>query len=339
MKLNLALALTYSRIILTPVFMFLVLSNMPNAKEWAIFVFIIASITDLLDGYVARVTNTVTTFGAIMDPIADKFLVTSALVVLVEKGLLNSWIVVLIILREFFISGLRIFASQQHISVSAHFAGKIKTVIQMAMIISVIARYQYAWILVYITLFLTIYSGIEYTVKYTYYLRNDSIYDKARRVHMLLSKNNITISVCESCTGGLLGSYLSRLPGSSSFFKGGIISYMTEIKKELLKIDENIIKKKGVVNEEVATFMAQKVKEMFRSQIGVSITGIAGPTKGSGADREKPIGLVYIGITNGSKTVVEKFLFSGDRESVRIRSCESALEMIEDIVKESNKLG
>ncbi|GEM_PF-528873 len=330
MSINLALALTYSRIILTPIFMLLVLSNSPYSQTWAIIVFIIASFTDLLDGYVARVTNSVTVYGAIMDPIADKFLVTSALVVLVEKGLLSSWIVVLIIFREFFISGLRIFASQQRINVSAHFSGKIKTVIQMIMIVSVIARYRYAWVLVYLTLFLTVYSGIEYTVKYTYYLKKDSIFDKLKRVHKLLKEKGITISVCESCTGGLLGAYLSRYPGSSLFFKGGIISYMTEIKKNILNIDENLIKEKGVVSEEVAIGMSRKVREMFGSDIGISITGLAGPTKGSGRDEGKPIGLVYIGLAKRETTYAREFLFSGDRESIRVKACEKALELIED---------
>ncbi len=330
MRINLALALTYSRIILTPVFMLLILSNSPYSQSWAIAIFIIASVTDLLDGYVARITNSVTVYGAIMDPIADKFLVTSALVVLVEKGLLSSWIVVLIIFREFFISGLRIFASQQRINVSAHFSGKIKTVIQMAMIVSVIARYEYAWILVYLTLFLTVYSGIEYTIKYTYYLKKDSIFDKLRRIHKLLTEKRVTLSVCESCTGGLLGAYLSRYPGSSLFFKGGIISYMTEIKRSILHIDENLIEEKGVVSKEVAIEMAKKVREMFASDIGISITGLAGPTKGSGKDEDKPIGLVYIGLAREDDSYAKEFFFSGDRESIRIQACEKALELIEN---------
>ncbi len=334
MKITFALLLTYSRIVLTPIFMLLVLSNFPGARIWAITVFIIASLTDLLDGYIARITNSVTTLGAIMDPIADKFLVTSALVVLVEKGLLSSWIVVIIIFREFFISGLRIFASQQHINVSAHFMGKLKTVIQMVMIVSVLAQYQYAWIFVYTTLFLTVYSGIEYTIKYTYYLRTDSIYDRTKRVHKLLTERNLTISVCESCTGGLLGSYLSRLSGSSLFFKGGIISYMTEVKRGILNIDEDIIKEKGVVSKEVAYLMAKRTKDIFKSDMSISITGLAGPTKGSGKDADKPIGLVYIGFAYGENILVERFLFSGDRETVRIKSCESALRIIEENIKE-----
>lgn len=331
---NLALTLTYSRIVLTPIFMFFVLLNSSNSQMYAIIIFTIASITDILDGYIARITNKVTSLGAIMDPIADKFLVTSALVVLVEKGLLASWIVVIIIFREFFISGLRIFASQRHMNISAHFSGKIKTVLQMMMVILLIARYQYAWIFVYLTLLITIYSGIEYTIKYTYFLKKNSIEDKLKRVHTLLKDKKLTISICESCTGGLLGAYLSKLPGSSVFFKGGIISYQTQIKENLLKIDREIVTKKGVVSKEVARLMSEKIKEMFNSNIGISITGIAGPTKGEGVDKDKPVGLVYIGISYNKKTHIEKFSFSGNRDMVRIRACEEALRLIEKIITE-----
>ncbi len=337
MYFNLALALTYSRIVLTPLFMFLVLSDIPNASFWAIIVFVIASGTDFLDGYVARITNSTTIFGAIMDPVADKFLVTSALVVLVEKGLLSSWIVTVIIFREFFISGLRIFASQKNINISAHFAGKIKTVFQMIMVISLIAKWEYAWVLVYTTLFLTVYSGIEYTIKYTYFIKKKSIEERLERIHELFTTHHITVSVCESCTGGLLGAYLSQRPGSSLFFKGGIISYMTEIKERVLNIDRDIIEKKGVVSKEVAKLMCDGVKEMFVSNIGISITGLAGPTKGSGVDEKKPIGLTYIGIATQKNTYIEEFHFSGGRGTIRLKACEKALELAEKLVLQEIK--
>ncbi len=328
MYFNTALFITYTRIVLTPLFMYLVFKDL---QFWAIFVFVIASGTDFFDGYIARKTNSATIFGAIMDPIADKFLITSALIALVEKGLLSSWIVVLIIFREYFISGLRIFASQRNISISAHFSGKVKTVLQMSMIISLIAQYQYAFILVYLTLILTIYSGIEYTIKYTRTLKKGSIDDKLKEVHKLLLEKGLTISVCESCTGGLLGSYLSKLPKSSNFFKGGIISYMSQIKEKVLGISKDLIEEKGVVSKEVAELMCKNTREIFESDISVSITGLAGPTPGDGKDREKPIGLVYIGlINNKGYKKIQEFLFKGDRESIRKKACESALSMIKE---------
>lgn len=133
---NLANKLTLFRVILVPVFIVLLAVNkIPYGVTIATIVFIIASITDKLDGYIARSRNQVTNFGKFMDPLADKLLVISALVCLIDKGLVPSWAVIIIIARELAVSGLRTIAASEGVILAAGWWGKIKTVIQMVAII------------------------------------------------------------------------------------------------------------------------------------------------------------------------------------------------------------
>ena len=133
---NLANKLTVMRMILIPIFLvFLVFDCLPYGKSIATALFIIASITDKLDGYIARSRNQVTNFGKFMDPLADKLLVTAALVSLVELNLIPAWAVVVIVAREFAVSGLRTIAASEGTVIAASWWGKIKTVIQMIAII------------------------------------------------------------------------------------------------------------------------------------------------------------------------------------------------------------
>ena len=112
------------------------------------------------------------------------------------------------------------------------------------------------------------------------------------KLHKKLIKTKNTISIAESCTGGLIGHRLTEVPGSSAVYAGGIISYSNKSKIDHLNVNPDNIKNFGAVSEQVAIEMAQNVKEKFNSSIGVSVTGIAGPNGGSEA---KPVGLVYVG--------------------------------------------
>lgn len=142
-----------------------------NGKYIAVAIFIIASLTDMLDGKIARKYNLVTNFGKFMDPLADKLLVCSAMICLVATGQLASWIVIIIISREFIISGFRLIAADNGIVIAASYWGKFKTVFQMLMIIVLILDIQNAGfqvlgvILTYVALILTVVSLIDYIVK------------------------------------------------------------------------------------------------------------------------------------------------------------------------------
>ena len=169
---NLPNKLTIARVIMIPVFLvFLYLNNWGCEKYIAVGIFILASLTDLLDGKIARKYNLVTNFGKFMDPLADKLLVCSALIALVDLNRIAAWIVIIIIAREFIISGFRLVASDNGVVIAASYWGKFKTTFQMIMIILLIINFQSSVmmviteIIVYIALILTIVSLIDYLVK------------------------------------------------------------------------------------------------------------------------------------------------------------------------------
>ena len=169
---NLPNKLTVLRVIMVPFFVFFMLTNVGGpANKWiALILFCVASLTDMLDGKIARKYNLVTNFGKFMDPLADKLLVCSAMICMIEMGKLPAWIVIVIIAREFIISGFRLVASDNGIVIAASYWGKFKTVFQMAMIIVLIADFGgvfdiIAQVLIWIALALTIISLIDYVVK------------------------------------------------------------------------------------------------------------------------------------------------------------------------------
>ena len=174
MQMNLANKLTTLRVVLIPVFLVLLLSPLiaePINRYIAVGIFIAASITDFLDGYIARSRNMITNFGKFMDPLADKLLVCSALVSMVELGDLPAWVVVITLSREFAITGFRTLAMQANIVMAASWWGKLKTTTQMIMIIVVLLQIQASvmnvieTILVALAVFFTIVSGVDYIVK------------------------------------------------------------------------------------------------------------------------------------------------------------------------------
>lgn len=170
---NLPNKLTIFRVILIPFFVVFLLLDPSNQtyRYIADAIFIIASLTDMLDGKIARKYNLVTNFGKFMDPLADKLLVSAAMICLIATGQLAAWIVIVIISREFIISGFRLIASDNGIVIAASYWGKFKTVFQMLMIIVLIANIQMPFftvlgtILIYVALVLTIVSLIDYIAK------------------------------------------------------------------------------------------------------------------------------------------------------------------------------
>lgn len=171
---NLPNKLTVLRILMVPFFVFFMLTDVAgDASKWiALVLFCVASLTDLLDGKIARKYNLVTNFGKFMDPLADKLLVCSAMICMIETGKLASWFVIIIIAREFIISGFRLVASDSGIVIAASYWGKFKTVFQMVMIIVMILNLGGVFgiietILMWISLVLTVISLVDYVAKNT----------------------------------------------------------------------------------------------------------------------------------------------------------------------------
>lgn len=173
---NTANKLTLLRVVLVPVFMAFLLMNGTAWQFAALVVFVIASLTDMLDGQIARRCNQITTFGKFADPLADKMLTTAAFLVFMQKGIINSWAVMIILAREFMVAGVRLAAVSEGKVIAASFWGKFKTVSQMAAIIIAIlvlnipavpqsAAVIVTNIFVWISVVLTVISGADYLVK------------------------------------------------------------------------------------------------------------------------------------------------------------------------------
>lgn len=140
-----------------------------------------------------------------------------------------------------------------------------------------------------------------------------------------LIDKKLTIATAESCTGGLLAHILTNISGSSAYFNRGIISYSNKSKIELLQIPDNLIKDYGAVSEQVAKAMAKGIRMISKVDIGISTTGIAGPTGGT---KKKPVGLVYIGFSTKKDTIFKKFIFTKDRIRNKIATCNAALNLL-----------
>ena len=170
---NLPNKLTVARVCMVPLFMVALMLNTEVSRVVATVIFALASFTDMLDGKIARKYNLITNFGKLMDPLADKILTAAAMVCLVELGDLAAWIVVIILFREYAITGLRSVAASENIVVAANIWGKVKTVCQMIALMLLMLKPQivalcgvnWGLILMYVALLLTVYSGVDYVVK------------------------------------------------------------------------------------------------------------------------------------------------------------------------------
>ena len=169
---NLPNKITLFRVAMIPIFLvFMLVPGIPYGTYIAAVLFVIAALSDILDGYIARKNNLVTNFGKFMDPLADKLLVSSALICFVGLGLVPAWVVIIIISREFIISGFRLIASDNGIVIAASWWGKIKTIVQMVMSIMLIVNLDYPFInileqvAIYLAVALTVISLIDYMIK------------------------------------------------------------------------------------------------------------------------------------------------------------------------------
>ena len=312
------------------------------------------ALTDKLDGYLARSRGEVTNFGKFLDPIADKLVVVSALVLLVSWGLTSVWFVVIIVAREFLVSGMRMVVAASGTVVAASELGKAKTAVTMVAIMALLLGATFPmgvfseWVLLIghalmlVAVVLTAVSGFDYFWKCRHVLLApepfegqgsaadaaptwDDACELAAEVLVAARDAGVTLGCAESCTGGLVEGALTAVPGSSSSVMGAIGSYACSVKHGVLGVTQEVLDTVGPVSPECAAQMAEGAVRALGCDLAVSVTGIAGP---SGEEPGKPVGFVWFGVSRDGATRTESVVFAGDRAEVRLRAVMHALGML-----------
>ena len=153
----------------------------------------------------------------------------------------------------------------------------------------------------------------------------DPLVAHARRLQDACASRGLTVATAESCTGGLVAHLITEVPGSSAYLAGGVVAYSDAVKRAMLGVPVSVLEAHGAVSAQVAVAMAEGVRERLGTDLGVGVTGVAGPDGGTDA---KPVGLVYVAVAGGPEPVVRRCLWPHDREGNRRASAEIALEML-----------
>lgn len=158
---------------------------------------------------------------------------------------------------------------------------------------------------------------------------NHSVCQLEIEIGQLLKKNKMTIATAESCTGGNIAALLAKHPGSSEFYIGSVVAYCNEIKHRVLGVSEETLNRQGAVSQETVEQMAKGVIELMKTDIGIAVSGIAGPTGGS---KEKPVGTVWIAVANHQKVLAKKLTLTPFREQNILQSTQKALLLARDFL-------
>jgi nicotinamide-nucleotide amidase len=352
---SLSNGLTLSRLAAIPVLMTVLLVRFPWHDQIAAGLFVVFSLTDTLDGQLARRRGTVSDLGKFLDPLADKLFVLAVLIVLVQEGLVAAWVVVVIFSRELIITILRSVAASQGHVIAAAPLGKTKTVMQMTAVTLLILQRPYASLVyladvaVGVAIVFTIWSGLDYLWRFRHLiglgdtsrastrtgpsggapkpeeLEEEELEALARELAEAVGASGLTVSVAESCTGGLIGAAITDRPGSSAYFLGGAIAYANDVKRDLLGVPQALLSRFGSVSREVAEAMAVGARSRFGSDLAVSVTGVAGPGSDS---QQKPAGLTFIAVASAGGTTSSEHRFEGDRRSNRRQAAAQALRLL-----------
>jgi PncC family amidohydrolase len=153
----------------------------------------------------------------------------------------------------------------------------------------------------------------------------EQLAELAGRLQAACLERSLTLSLAESCTGGLVAAAITAVPGSSGYFLGAVVSYADEAKRDVLGVDPAVLAAHGAVSAQVARVMATGARERFGADVSASVTGIAGPDGGSEA---KPVGLTYVGVADTTGVDVRRFIWTGDRAANRRDSAQAALELL-----------
>ncbi|HOJ69537.1 MAG TPA: CinA family protein [Candidatus Hydrogenedentes bacterium] len=151
------------------------------------------------------------------------------------------------------------------------------------------------------------------------------------RIVLMCLEQGVRVATAESCTGGLLAFRLTRVPGASGCFPGGVTAYENDVKARVLGVPPDVLRDHGAVSEPVARAMAEGARKLFRADFAVGVTGIAGPSGGTVA---KPVGMVYVAVADDRQTQVREYRFTGDRQAIREQSAEAALCLLENYLRE-----
>lgn len=355
---NLPNLLTISRLCAIPILMVCLIASFPGHDQWAAGIFLLASATDVLDGNLARWQGRVTELGKFLDPLVDKLFILSVLIALVQVGELAAWVVLVIFGRELLITVLRSVSAAQGRVISATPWGKTKTASQVGAVFLLILQRPYpvlslaAYTAIYLAVVFTVLSGIDYLWRFRHVLwhpeakpvptvaaaggapGSESPVDPlAVRLAAALGRSGQTLAAAESCTGGLLAELITDQPGSSEYFLGGVVSYTNEVKRKVLGVPEADLRSHGAVSEEVARAMAEGVRRVLGADLGISITGIAGP----GAEgTSKPVGLTYLWLASEGGGAGRVFTFGGDRWANRRQAASEALRLLLDELAKAN---
>lgn len=154
-----------------------------------------------------------------------------------------------------------------------------------------------------------------------------------QKIGIILTKQKKTLAVAESCSGGLLGHRLTNIAGSSNYFVGGVLVYANRAKTRFLGVSSHLLKKYGAVSQPVAHNMANSIRKILKTDFGISITGIAGPTGGT---IQKPVGLTYIAVAKSKKTLCKEFHFKGSRQKIKTEATQSALKLLLKLINENS---
>lgn len=361
-KVNLPTKITITRIVMTvllvvSLFVLDILSNnneavknalnieIGNSKINLVFLivtifFILASISDFFDGYLARKYHLVTDLGKFLDPVADKLLVNSIILFLMighsytnDQMAWPLYCAIIIIVRDIVVDALRFIAASKNEVIAANIFGKAKTVLEMVAIPLILLNgwpfnyfdaswgyFRISYIFVYLATLMSLVSGIIYLVQNAHVLKED----KVKSIIKSLKEKGLTLGSCESITGGQFASTITKVPGASSVFKGSIISYSNEIKENLVGVDEKLIQKDGVVSERVAKEMAKLAREKLNVDIAISCTGNAGPD----VCDNKPVGRVYIAIATKEKVEAFELNLTGDRNKIQALTVKEMINLI-----------
>src|SRR5712691_3099987 len=291
---NLPNLLTLSRLAAIPLLMALLLLRFPGHDQLAAALFVVFSFTDTLDGQIARRRGMVSDLGKFLDPLADKLLVLSVLIVLVQEGMVAAWVVVVIFSRELLITILRSVGASQGRVIAAAPLGKTKTVTQMAAVALLILQRPYpelvpiAALAVAVAVVFTIVSGIDYLVRFRHLIglgagasRSQPHVDPlAEELGATLAREGLTVSVAESATGGMLGALITDRPGSSAYFLGGVIAYADETKRDELGVPAALLTRYGAVSREVALSMAEGARQRFGTPLAGHNAGARAAPRG-----------------------------------------------------------
>lgn len=356
---NLPNALTISRLIAIPALMAVMLIPFSNHDVIAAAIFAVFSITDTVDGQIARRYGLVTELGKFLDPLADKLFVLAVLVALVQEGIIPAWVAMVIFGRELLITILRSVAAGQGRIISASNLGKAKTVTQVAAILLLMLGRPYpflqplATVTLSLALVVTLYSGFDYLWKFRHVLigagprpllvlpvlgggptASDVVHPLARELGDNLVAAGMTLGLAESCTGGLVAKLVTDLPGCSAYFRGGIVAYGNEVKSAQLGVTPALLAERGAVSVEVALAMAEGARQALGSDLAISVTGISGPEADG---TEKPVGLTFIGVAGPGFSRAVEMRWEGDRWDNRRSSAEAALQLAIDALAQMKR--